>query len=222
MRPKSREESTNIPTLVCDAGGIPPRPRRHVARRVAQIVTGQAFLKGASWIFDNPLYLFVIYRFGALHGGLIMMVLSALICISLLIVYEQMKVDWLGVNVLETVKERGGLWVNRLYYTRPVTGRIWFRLLVAMFRVVAFVPCKIFLAVVWALNKGDAFAFVALSLYEDPFVTTAFLRHGKFDGLCARDWGVFFCSVVLSNGYWILRSFVIVQVAKETFRVFVE
>lgn len=188
-----------------------------ITRRISQILVGHTCLKAVSWLFDNPLYLFMIYRFGPAKGGLIMTTLSMLVCLGLLLVYERMKVDWLGVSVLEEVKERGEPWVKRLY-TSLQPGNPWRRTLVVVVRILAFIPAKIFLAVLWALKKGDGFAFVALSFYEDPFVTTAFLRHGRFDGLCRRDWLVFTGSVVVSNGFWILRSFAVVEVTRAVWR----
>jgi hypothetical protein len=56
------------------------------------------------------------------------------------------------------------------------------------------------------LKKGDLFALVVLSIKFDPFIATAYLRHGsnKFNGLSKRDWKIFIISTILSNGWWIL------------------
>ncbi len=59
----------------------------------------------------------------------------------------------------------------------------------------------------WALNRGNAVAFVALSLRFDPFITTAYLRRGSYNGLAPRDWQIFLGSVVLSNAAWALVCF---------------
>lgn len=59
---------------------------------------------------------------------------------------------------------------------------------------------------IWAARRGTFSIFVALCIFQDPFITTAYFREGRFDGLKARDWRVFFGSVLLSNGYWTLRS----------------
>lgn len=62
-------------------------------------------------------------------------------------------------------------------------------------------------ALAWLLGRGDVVAFFALSLRFDPFVTTAYLRRGQFNGLSARDWRIFLASVVVSNAAWALVCF---------------
>jgi hypothetical protein len=52
------------------------------------------------------------------------------------------------------------------------------------------------------LSKSDAAAFVALSLYHDPFITTVWLRRERFGGLSARDRRIFWGSVLLGNAFW--------------------
>lgn len=52
------------------------------------------------------------------------------------------------------------------------------------------------------LRRSDLVAFVLLSLRFDPFVTTAYMRRGSYSGMSARDWWVFFGSLVVSNGIW--------------------
>lgn len=192
--------------------------RQDVANRITQILTAHSILGVLNWLFDNPLYLYVIYRMGPVEGGMVLTMLSLVVSLALLIVYERVRVDWLGVNVLETVKERGERWIG-VFYERPPTEGLWKWIFVAVLRAGAFVPSRLFLAVIWALKKGDGFAFFALSLYTDPFITTAFLRHGRFDGFRRRDWFVFAGSVVVGNGYWILRSFTIVELARESWRL---
>ena len=59
----------------------------------------------------------------------------------------------------------------------------------------------------WALAKGDIPACVALSLYFDPFITTACLRRGAFQGMSRRDWCIFFASWFIANGWWALACF---------------
>jgi hypothetical protein len=59
----------------------------------------------------------------------------------------------------------------------------------------------------WALAKGDLPACVVLSLYTDPFITTACLRRGAFNGMTRRDWRIFFGSWFISNSWWILACF---------------
>lgn len=66
--------------------------------------------------------------------------------------------------------------------------------------------------IVWATRHGAAVIFLVLCVFQDPFITTAYFRRGKFDGLDRRDWQIFVASVFISNVYWTLRSGVVVAV----------
>jgi hypothetical protein len=59
-------------------------------------------------------------------------------------------------------------------------------------------------ALAWLLNRGNAVAFIALSLRYDPFITTAYLRHGSYNGMTLRDWYIFLGSGIVSNLAWML------------------
>lgn len=54
------------------------------------------------------------------------------------------------------------------------------------------------------LKLGEVPAFFALSIYTDPFITTAYMRKGAFNGMTRRDWGIFLGSWIIGNGEWIL------------------
>lgn len=56
------------------------------------------------------------------------------------------------------------------------------------------------------ISKKPKAVFVFLCVVSDPFITTAYFRKGRFDGLTAQDWHTFIKSVVVSNGYWICVS----------------
>ncbi len=55
----------------------------------------------------------------------------------------------------------------------------------------------------WLLSRGDGAAFVVLSAKYDPFVTTAYLRRGAFNGMTRRDWTIFLASWLIGNLLWI-------------------
>ena len=57
-----------------------------------------------------------------------------------------------------------------------------------------------------ATRYGAVIIFLALCVFQDPFITTAYFRKGRFDGLTRHDWQVFFAAVIVSNLYWTLRS----------------
>lgn len=70
----------------------------------------------------------------------------------------------------------------------------------------------------WALRRGNVAIFTALCIFQDPFITTAYFRQGRFDGLNGRDWRIFFGSVFVSNFYWTLRSGVAVAILVSAWR----
>ena len=57
-------------------------------------------------------------------------------------------------------------------------------------------------ATAWIMNKSDPVVFVFLSLKFDPFITTAYLRRGRYTGLTGKDAAVFAGSLALGNAYW--------------------
>lgn len=139
--------------------------------RAAQWVAGLASYKLLDYAFDYALYPWVIYKLGLLVGGCVMAGLSLLDCLLLLRIYDWLKRDWLGIELVKGLRNYDG------------TSR-W--------------RC----ALRWLLSRGDGVAFVALSLRFDPFITTAYLRHGNYNGLSRRDWRIFLGSVLLSNAAW--------------------
>ena len=69
----------------------------------------------------------------------------------------------------------------------------------------------------WLLTRGDGIAFLVLSIRFDPFITTAYLRRGRYNGLSSRDWRIFFGSVIVSNTAWALVCWSGVSVYKKLF-----
>ncbi len=132
-----------------------------------------------------------------------------------LIVYEYKKIDWMGMDALRSVRDNGDEWIQK--FGARQHHNIAMRLLV---KSLAFFPVLFFRLALWMLNKGDFFAFIGLSIVADPFVTTIYLRHGRFDGLKRRDWIIFIASGILSNFYWTLRSYGVVVIIRYVLRIF--
>lgn len=59
----------------------------------------------------------------------------------------------------------------------------------------------------WTLCRGDLLACIVLSLWYDPFITLIYLRDRSYSGLNQRDWGIFFASWAIGNGWWILACY---------------
>lgn len=148
--------------------------RRH-RHRLAQIGTGHLLYASFNFVFDEIVYVYVVYRLGMLIGGVIMTMSSLVQCAAMLLVYERMRIDWVGAGSLA-----------RLF---SVPNPSWWQRLAR-----------------WAMRRGNVAIFIALCIFQDPFITTAYFRQGRFDGLNGRDWRIFLGSVLLSNFYWTLRS----------------
>ena len=73
--------------------------------------------------------------------------------------------------------------------------------------------------ILWATRHGDFAIFLALCAFQDPFITTAYFRRGRFDGITARDWRLFLASVFVSNLYWTLRSGAVAAILVGAWRV---
>ncbi len=149
--------------------------------RLAEVGTGHVLYATFNWFFDNVLYVYVIYRLGVLTGGIAMTFLSFVLCTVMLLAYDRMRIDWVGVGSLARLSE----------IPNP---SLWQRI------------------IMWAMRRGTAAIFFVLSILQDPFITTAYFRQGRFDGIKLRDWQIFFTSLLISNFYWTLRSGVVAAV----------
>ena len=144
--------------------------------RATELAVGHTANQLMSMAFDWALYPFVIYKCGLVWGGLVMMVLSLIVCLATIWFYDWSKRDWLGI---EAIKELKG------YEGTAGVGRI----------------------TAWFLRKSEPVAFLFLSVMSDPFITTAYFRREKFNGMILRDWKIFSGSFIIGNGYWILACY---------------
>ena len=78
---------------------IEPSPLTVKPARVAELAIG--FL--GNWVmvysFDFFLYPFVIWKLGLLLGGIVMSILSLLVCLLTIWLYDWSKRDWLGIEL---------------------------------------------------------------------------------------------------------------------------
>lgn len=160
--------------LVADNPPNHSRFRRHW-HRLIQVGTGHAIYGAFNFIFDQIVYVYIVYRLGLLVGGIIMTSFSLMQCAATLVLYERMKIDWVGAGSLANIS--------------IVTKPAWWQRMI-----------------LWAERRGKFVIFFALCVFQDPFITTAYFRRGRFDGLQLLDWKIFFASVLVSNVYWTLRS----------------
>ncbi len=156
-------------------------------RRVVQIVAGWGLYGALNWFYDNPFWLLIQNHFGVVVGSAMLTVGAFLINFCVLHWYQKKGVDWLGVGVLEEIKEKGHAWAEKL-----CNHSQWY------VKIPAYIPAKFFQVLVWGLKKNDVLAFVFLSVTQDSFITTAFLRHGRFGKLSSWDYVIFSLSTIVS------------------------
>lgn len=194
-----------------------------------QVIIGQGIYKLASWLWDNPVWMAMQYAFRS-TGTTIMIIGSFFLNFGLLFYYRSKKVSWLGWDRgVEALKEKEedisqnfiGIFLKAsaffgvlLYNSEKISSIIF----VAFGVLSALSFLVLLLRALKVRILGDCIAFILLSIYEDPFITTAYLRHGYVDGLRVRDIAILTLSCVLSISYWTIRNGLIV----ETFRVLVK
>lgn len=75
-------------------------------RRVSQIGIGHTAYTAFNWCFDHVLYVYVVFRYGIIHGGAIMTVLSLVQCAATLVIYQRMRIDWVGAGFLRQLQTK--------------------------------------------------------------------------------------------------------------------
>ncbi|HEU0080458.1 MAG TPA: hypothetical protein VFQ72_00320 [Candidatus Paceibacterota bacterium] len=143
-----------------------------------------------NWLFNYPLYMGVIAWLGAVKGGLVMTSLSFIQCGVLLVVFDKMGIDWVGVTYVEDVMkkkeknwaEKAIVWAVKKEH-QTFSGRFL-----------------------------KALGFIAMSVFVDPFVVAVHYRKAHFAGVSKRDWQILFGSVFFGNLYWIIRTGLLVKI----------
>jgi hypothetical protein len=142
--------------------------------RIGLVAIGHTFKHFEEALFDFMLYPAAIAWLGAMKGGAVMMVFSAIMCYLYLRFYDWSGKDWFGFELLKEVRDGEEKQGCIAHFVQRLTQR------------------------------GDWIAFFALSCYTDPFMTTVYMRKGTdaYNGLSARDWKIFWSSVVVANLWW--------------------
>lgn len=141
-------------------------------QRIGILVLGLTANAAMVYGYDFVVYPYLIVTHGLLLGWTYAVIGSIVLCLGTLWFYDVTKQDWLGIEAIKLIRDE------------PANGRIR----------------KFFHRVA---NRGDALAFVFLSLKYDPFITTVYMRKGSGNHtMTARDWKIFWASMVVSNAWW--------------------
>ena len=148
-------------------------PRIGLKKRLGVLGIGLLANQAIVWGFDLVLYPAVIYKFGILRGGLIMTILSFLVCYGSILFYDWAKQDWLGIETLKGVRESNAT-------TLIGKAVAW---LLKKGDIGAMLFCSI---------KFDPFITVAYMRHGAY----------QYNGLSKRDWRIFIASLIIGNAYW--------------------
>lgn len=143
----------------------------------------------SSWLFDSLLYPAVIAWLGVLQGGLIMTSLAIALCwiwLKLIIASDK---EWFSVKVLRKIQKIiswSAKLVKRLHIKES-----------------------------WVDKAEFVITFLLINMFFDAMISVLYFRYGdKAKVLSERDKKIFKWSAVVSNAYWIVRSWGLVTILK--------
>jgi hypothetical protein len=160
------------------------------ASKASRAVTGWGAWFASSWLFDDMLYPAVIAWLGPIVGGGIMASIAIMICwiwIKKIVASEE---EWFSMDVLHKI-QKIVFWAVRNANRIPFFKKSWVD------------------AVEFALT------FIAINFAFDPMIATLYFHHGnKAKTLSKQDKKIFVWSAIISNMYWIIRSWGLVMAIK--------
>jgi hypothetical protein len=122
-------------------------------------------------------------------GAVAMSIGAVAINFGVLHAYQRMGIDWLGTGVLQTLQARANTLADRLLQQPSWRGAL------------VHLPARL-LQILPRLLRSRPLAFLALSGLTDSFLTTAYLRNGRFGPLERKDLAIFAGSSVVSCAAW--------------------
>jgi len=179
-----------------------------IFKKQREMIFGAGAYRTLGWIFDNPIWISAQLIWGA-RGVLGMAIMAILINISFFIYFRNKEAKFTLWNSMRVFSEKE-LEYEKSFQDWKGNKSPWKFILV----IGAYVPMKIFfflLRVIKIPFWGDLFALMALSIFEDPFITTTYIRHGNKKKLDIKMIGIFLLSIFISIGYWSIRNGLITE-----------
>lgn len=151
-------------------------------QRIGILVLGHTVNFATVYGYDFIVYPYLIVTFGLALGWAYAVIGSIALCLGTIWFYDRTKQDWLGIETIKLVRDG---------QATGVFGKFFWQL----------------------ANKGDTIAFLILCLRFDPFIITAYMRKGSGNyTMSARDWKIFWTSMVVCNVWWGLIVFGAIEV----------
>ena len=189
-------------------------------RKYWVIIVGKGIYAILSWIYDNPLWWFAELKWG--KGGVAVMVVAAIaINFCILLYYRRKKVAWLGWDEGFRVLKEKENWLEEnfglvsVFISILISGvfleaeSAW---VVFPIFVISIALVKSILLFVRVKSFENVVAFFVLSIFEDSFITTAYLRRNRLNGIGLKDGIIFLASSIISTGYWAVRNGLVIEI----------
>ncbi len=176
-------------------------------KTIRRVMTGWGIVELFNFLYYFPFWIWMQYRFGILAGSIYTSIGATIINFGLVIWYEYMRKDWLGVNILEDIEKKGEQWSDKIsdYHDKGLFLKI-------IFFFPVYLPAKIFKFVIWSLKKTELTTFFIFSIFTDSFKTTVFMRHGVFSKINYRDAKIFVASAIISCTAWSILNILLVRI----------
>ncbi|MFA6184157.1 MAG: hypothetical protein WC682_03565 [Parcubacteria group bacterium] len=172
------------------------------------IILGAGFYRGLSWVFDNPIWIAVELLWG-FRGVIGMAIVAVLINIGLFIYFRNKDAKFVVWNSLKGFSEKELEYKNKFKDWKNNKTPLKFILVIG-----TYIPMKAFFLLLKVIKIpfwGNFFALIMLSIFEDPFVATTYIKDGNKKHLDFKICGVLFLSILISIGYWLIRNGLITE-----------
>lgn len=175
--------------------------------RILEVGIGRSLYAAFNFVFDDIAYPAAIAMFGW-KGALAMSIASFVQCALTLMWYQHCGRDWLGIGVIEEVRQEGHGKIERFMKMRWEGKKA---VLLFFVKMILGIPVGFWWGIIWMLNRNKVWVFLALGMVQDPFQTTAYFKRADFSSktLERRDWVILIASWAWSNFYWTIRSSVV-------------
>ncbi len=157
-------------------------------RQACLVTGGHVIYELWNFSVDWILWPVVIAKNGFV-GFMYLTAIAFIINLIVLCIYQKMKIDWLGVSILDEMKQKA-LKMSILSHNVNKWKRPFYILITATFKLS-----------MWLMSFKTV-VFIVLSCWEDSFVATAFLRKESFGPIGRRDLLVFTASTLFSCAFW--------------------
>lgn len=163
----------------------------HHKRRIRDIGIGLFAYELFNYAYDFIFYPLVIATLGFVDGGAIAVGTSFIVNSFIFILYEHLRIDWLGAHALRELQDAE----NQSNITKLMTwmGRK---------------------KTTWWEKLLSPVVFVTLTLPIDPLIVAVHHRRQHFKGLTLHDWALLWGATAAANLWWLIKVDIVIEAAK--------